>query len=261
MKSIMLVEGKMDFILYSYYLSKVCGWESLDIKENKSRKKAIEIRLSSMKVDNPATQGYAWYFRNDDLLCVYAVGSKDNFDDALKQIADINLKTSAEKFGKIAVISDRDDSNAEARLLRSIMNTLSDSNIIFNDVLHNTWNQSDGYESMGEIFQISLLPLVIPFEESGTIEIFLLNCRKELNEGEKVLIEDICRFVDELTESDYVKGNYLTERGLIPKSKLSAYFSVVSPNRTFDVGNKLLESVPWEKYLEFQQTLHLLSEI
>lgn len=91
MKSIILCEGKTDLILYSYYLSKVCGWESLDKIENRSRKKAIKNRLSNMKIDNAGTQDYAWYFRNDDILCIYAVGSKDSFTDGLKQIADINL--------------------------------------------------------------------------------------------------------------------------------------------------------------------------
>ena len=138
MKSILLCEGKTDLILYSYYLNKVCGWESIDKKENRSFKKTLGSRLSSMKVDNPDTQQYAWYFRDDELVCMYAVGSKDNFTDALKHLA---------------------------------------------------------------------------------------------------------------------------ERGLIPKSKLGAYFSVISPNRTFDVGNKILESIPWEKYLGFHQTLHLLREM
>ena len=261
MKSIVLCEGKTDFILYSYYLSKVCGWESLDKKENRAYKKAIDNRLSKMKVDNADTQGFAWYFRGDDFLCIYAVGSKDNFADGLKQIVDINLKTSVEKFSKVAVISDRDDLRAEESQIKQITDSIAASNIYFTHVLHNTWNESDEYESMGDVYRIYLLPLVIPFEEAGTIEIFLLNCRKEINDGEKTLIEDVCNFIDELKENSYIKSNYLTERGLVPKSKLSAYFSVVSPNRTFDVGNKILESIPWEKYLEFQETLRLLSEI
>ena len=115
---------------------------------------------------------------------------------------------------------------------------------------------------MGETYSISLLPLMIPIDETGTIEIFMLNCRKEINEGqEETLINDICIFIDRLTENDYVKREYLSGRGIIPKAKLGAYFSVVSPNRTFDAGNKILESIPWENYQGFHQSLHLLSDI
>ena len=74
-------------------------------------------------------------------------------------------------------------------------------------------------------------------------------------------VENVCSFIDGLTENEYIKSNYLFKRGLIPKSKLGTYFSIVSPGRTFDGYNKILESIPWEKYLEFQQTLKLLSEI
>jgi len=261
MKSIILCEGKTDFILYSYYLSKVCGWESLDKKENRSQKDKIHYRLSNMKIDNSDTQGFAWYFRGEDLLCIYAVGSKDSFADGLEQIADINIKTSEEKFGKVAVISDRDDSHAENEIIKSVKASLSKSSIRFRHILHNTWNESEEYEETGDVYHLALLPLIIPFNESGTIEIFMLNCRKEISEGENALIESIYRFIDEIAENDYVKRNYLSERGLIPKSKFSTYFSIISPNRTFDAGNKILESIPWEKYTEFQKTLRLLSEI
>ena len=89
----------------------------------------------------------------------------------------------------------------------------------------------------------------------------MLNCRKEIGEGEHELIDNVCYFIDGLSDNDYVKKNYLSSRGIIPKSKLSAYFSIVSPNRTFDVGNKILESIPWEKYLKFHQTLQPLNDL
>lgn len=257
MKNIILCEGKTDAILYSYYLIKVCGWKFID----ESHKKTFENKLSKMNIDNAATQASDWYFHGDDILCIYTVGSKDNFADGLKQIVDINLKTSAEKFTKIVVLSDRDDSCSEDLIIKMIKDSFSNSNIKFKRVLHNEWNKSEEYENMGETYDISVLPLVIPFEESGTIETFMLNCRKEINIGENALILNVYHFIDELIKNDYVKNNYLSRRGFVPKAKLGVYFSVVSPNRTFDVGNKILESIPWEKYTEFQQTLQLLSEI
>ena len=260
MRSIILCEGKTDAILYSYYLGKVCGWESLDKKENQARKKEIAKRLT-MQVDNSDTQEFYWYFRGDDILCIYAVGSKNNFADGVKQVVDINEYTSNDKFNKIAVISDRDDIRSENSLIKDITDSFSNSNIVFKQVNHNEWNKSDEYEYMGETYCMSLLPLVVPFEESGTIETFLLNCRKEIGEGEQTLVGNIYSFIDGLMENEYIRSHYLFKRGLIPKSKLGTYFSIVSPGRTFDGYNKILESIPWEKYLEFRQSLKLLSEI
>ena len=159
MKNIILCEGKTDAILLSYYLSKVCGWEFLDKKENRR----FKARLSSMKIDNAGNQNFDWYFCDNDILCIYAVGSKDNFSDALEQVAAINLQTSSEKFSKVALISDRDDLYSESIILKAINQAFSKPNINFKNILHNTWNESDGYESMGETYRISILPLIIPF--------------------------------------------------------------------------------------------------
>ena len=119
MKSIILCEGKTDLVLYSYYLCKVNGWRSVDKKENRAHKKSIESRLSRMKIEGANNQEFAWYFRGDDILCIYAVGSKD-FSDGLLQVVAINLKTSEEKFSKVAVISDRDDLRSESEIMKSV---------------------------------------------------------------------------------------------------------------------------------------------
>jgi len=259
MKSIILCEGKTDLILYSYYLNKLCGWQFIDI--NRAYKSKSKDRLLKMTINNRDTQEYNWYYRENDILCIYAVGSKYNFINALEEIVLLNLAASNDNFDKVVIISDRDDSNSEVEIIKNIWTYFSKSSIKFKHIFHNKWNVSDDYDDSGNIFRLALLPLIIPFNESGTIEIFMLNCRKEISDGENTLIEDIYRFIDELAENNYVKSNYLQERGLIPKSKLSTYFSIVSPNRTFDVGNKILESIPWERYTEFHKTLHLLSEI
>jgi len=183
MKSIILCEGKTDLILFSYYLYKVCGWKSLDKKEHKADKKRLANRLSTMKTsyDN---QAYSWYFNNDDILCIYAVGSNSLIVDGLQQI-----------------------------------------------------------------------------EETGTIETFLLNCRKDINASEKLLVENCNSFVNEQDSNYYVHTQYLSQRGIKPKTKLGVYFAIVSPNRTYDEGSRILESVPWEEYVNFRDTFELLNGI
>jgi|GEM_PF-419749 len=260
MKSIILCEGKTDLILFSYYLYKVCGWKSLDKKEHKADKKRLANRLSTMKTsyDN---QAYSWYFNNDDILCIYAVGSNSLIVDGLQQIIDININTSSDNFEKIVVISDRDDEMTEEKIIRDIGDTFNANNIRFGQILHNQWNVSNEYMNMEEALKISLLPIIIPFEETGTIETFLLNCRKDINASEKLLVENCNSFVNEQDSNYYVHTQYLSQRGIKPKTKLGVYFAIVSPNRTYDEGSRILESVPWEEYVNFRDTFELLNGI
>jgi hypothetical protein len=260
MKSIIICEGKTDLILYSYYLSKVSGWQSLKKKENRKLKDAIENRLSQMTIEND-NQMCEWYYRGDDILCIYAVGSYSGISNGLSQITSFLYDSSDEKFDKVAVVSDRDDEGVEKELLKTISKTFSEKAISFIKLTHNTWNSSDEFEIEGKNHKISVLPLVIPFNETGTIETFLLNCRREINEGEGNLVDSANDYINELVKDEYVRNNYLSSRGIIPKSKLGAYFSVVSPNKTFEKDNEILASIPWERYSTFHQTLHLLSEI
>ena len=260
MKSIILCEGKTDLVLYSYYLIKVCGWKSLDEKENRTDKKRFLSRLSSFSVDYD-NQKFCWYFKNDDLLCIYAVGSNDLFAEGLQQIIEINMLTSAENFEKVVILSDRDDEESEPGIIKAASSVFNKNNIQFTDITHNSWNTSDEYDDMGEKKKITLLPLVIPFDETGTIETFLLNCRKEINDNEKSLVESIDKFINELDKNEYVHKNYMLQRGLKPKVKFGAYFALISPNKTFDEGNKVLISIPWEQYTGFHKVLGLLIEI
>jgi hypothetical protein len=259
MKSIIICEGETDLVLYSYYLSAVCGWQSLDKKENRSLKNAFNKRITDMKVEGN-NQKFAWYYRNTDILCIYAVGSRNNISDGLNQIIAL-YSSSEENFDKVVVVSDRDNEGAEKEILKTISETFSKKGIVFAQMVHNHWNSSDTIEIMGEYHEILLLPLIIPFDESGTIETFLLNCRREISEDEDKLVDSAYSYIDELAEIEYVHNTYLPRRGLVPKSKLAAYFSVVSPDKVYAKEKKILEAIPWERYSTFHQTLHLLSEI
>lgn len=263
MKSIILCEGKTDLILLSYYLSKVIGFKSIDKKEYKEYKSRLKHKLNKFsKINN--NQDYSWYFRDEDnILCIYATGSNNNLINGLEQVIDINMNTSTETFDKIVIISDRDDEKVEKNITDEIFKVFDKNNIKINTLLHNMWNESNKYKTFGleEESTIKVLPLIIPFEETGTLETFLLNCRKTSNEADKIVIEKGDLFIEELNSNELVRTKYLNSRGNIPKVKLELYFSVVSPNSTFVEGDKILTSIPWEKYQYIRECFKELDKI
>jgi hypothetical protein len=263
MKSIILCEGKTDLYLLSYYLGKVAGWKSVKSKAYKEMKRKLEEKLSSF-ANHSDNQEVEWYFNdNEDVLCIFATGSNNMIKDGLKQVINLNMNTSEQNFDKVAVVSDRDDEHVEAALLREIKAVLTKNNIGFDTLVHNQWNVSNPYLTNGleDEHRLSLLPIIIPFDENGTIETFLLNARKEIDPAEKRIVTSGNDLVDVLAKDPDVKSKYLSPRGIRPKAKLGVYFAIVSPNRTYDEGNRVLLSIPWEELGEVQRTFKELAQI
>lgn len=262
MKSIILCEGKTDLILLSYYLDKVAGWRSIDKKENKSCKLKLKDKINKFNKES-RNQDYYWYFKDNNVLCIYATGSNNMIIDGLEQVIDLNMNTNAEKFDKVAIVSDRDDEYVDKGLFQQIEEVFNKNNITFNAIAHNVWNESNMYSTFGleEEDVIEILPLIIPFEETGTLETFLLNSRKSLCQEDRAIIDKGNLFVDELCKDEAIKSKYLKSRGIVPKVKLGVYFSVASPNSTFEAGDKILTSIPWEKYTYIRECFKELERI
>ena len=257
MKSIIICEGKTDLILISYYLCQAAAWHHLNGREKKNH----EDRLLNFKVDNKSTQDFDWYTNSkSDLLCIYAVGSIDRIGDGLGQVVGINLFSNSEPFDKVIIICDRDDDNVEKSIFEEMHSAIGSNMNITSDFANNTWT-SLTYNLFGNTLTTEILPLIIPLDEVGTLETFLLNCRKSIDGCESELVDKCGEFVGELQKADMIRGRYMYRRGIRPKILLGTYFSVVSPNRTFDAGNKILTSVNWEEYAQFNKTFKCLLDL
>ncbi len=256
MKSILICEGKTDLYLLSYYLGKVHGWESTETPENRNRYKS---RKNPVLKKATKEQKQEWYVLNDDILALFSSDGNSQIENVFQNILTQHKNTSDEPFEKIVILTDRDDELTESNLIRSISRLCMEYEIaLHNELCNNCWC-SASYENNGDEREMEILLMIIPFEETGTIETFMLNC---MAETESELVERCRNFVDHLCDEengiDYVRTNYLNSRGIIPKAKFSTYFSIVSPNRTFDAGDRILRSIPWEEYREMQETFHLL---
>lgn len=264
MKSVIICEGKSDSIFLSYYLSSLYNWKSVDCKDGKEwlRRNDNERRLNKFEAFSDKPDCY-WYYRDNDdnILGIYPVQSNSNIGKGIDQVLNINLITSSTPIDKLVILTDRDDENVEGRIYSLLSAKLQARKVkICGNIRNNEWIRTS-YNNNGEIKEFDILLLIIPFETTGTIESFLLDCLSKRNSEEHNLVDLCDNFIELALKEDYIKNTYLSKRGIIPKAKFSAYFSVTSPNRTFDAGDKILKSIPWEEYTHTQQTFQLLSQL
>ena len=98
---------------------------------------------------------------------------------------------------------------------------------------------------------------VIPFEENGALETFLLNAISQNDEYDKEIINKGNIFVDEIDS----EKRYLNRRRYITKAKFDVYFSVRTSAEQFTERQNILRNINWEKYEEIQESFKKLKEL
>lgn len=101
---------------------------------------------------------------------------------------------------------------------------------------------------------MELLLLVIPFEDTGAMETFLLNAIANDSAYDAEIIRKGNQFVEEVDK----ERRYLTKRRYITKSKFDVYFSIRTAAEQFVERQNILKRVPWEQYSQIQRSAELL---
>lgn len=99
--------------------------------------------------------------------------------------------------------------------------------------------------------------MIVPFEENGAMETFLLHAIAENDVYDKEIIEKCNNFVD---GADPLK-RYLSKRRLITKAKFDTYFSIRTSAEQFTERQNILKNIKWEKYTALQADFGLLAEL
>ena len=103
----------------------------------------------------------------------------------------------------------------------------------------------------------SLLILVIPFEETGAMETFLLNAISQNNSYDAGIIGNCNTFVSNIDK----EKRYLTKRRYITKAKFDVYFSVRTAAEQFMERQNILKNIEWEKYIKIQKDFEKLGDL
>lgn len=245
---IILCEGSTDFVLLQYYMQKVFHWE--DSKKSTYHYKSQKSRLLKSGKNS---------------LTIAPSGGCSELPSELEDILEYNKNsTISEFFDKIVIITDNDDSSERKKILESISARISytDSSIV--KVKNNEWTEFDIQRKFSPLtVKCNILPLIIPFDENGAMETFLLNAISESNEYDKSIIEKSNDFIDEVSGiQNTISGEeYLKHRRDKTKAKFDVYFSIRTPAEQFNKRRDILKGVPWEKYDSIQTCFCKLSEL
>lgn len=88
------------------------------------------------------------------------------------------------------------------------------------------------YENeMQERKSFMIRPVIIPFQENGSIESLLMSAVSKKGSHENVIVQKANSYIDETLQSGCAK-NYLTQRRLIQKAKFSSMISIINPDRS-----------------------------
>ncbi len=234
MTSVILCEGKTDAVLISYYLIKVNNWQF-------KAKPQIKVPISEN-----SNQSASWYtLANNDLL-IWGVGGKNNFNNAIRDILEIN-KLSENAFENIIIVTDRDASEADSDIADSLKNEFCKVNENDSFSLHNReWTSFNYTNSFQTKCTMNTSCLIIPFEKSGALETFLLDSLREDIEKREI-IDSCIKFVNGIDSTKYVN----TDR-LKLKSQLGVTFAIFSPEKVFTQLDLMLKQIPWEQYKTIQ---------
>ena len=243
MKSIILCEGSTDFVLLQYFMRKVYGWEDKKTNEQARSKYIRYIRTM---------------FKDADSLSIGGCGGSNRILPGFDHIMEYNsLSAESESYDKVVIITDRDECETERVFIEKLEKILQERNMKAQECVNNKWVGCLYKNGHGKDCVFSLLILVIPFEETGAMETFLVNAISQNNSYDAGIIENCNTFVSNIDK----EKRYLTKRRYITKAKFDVYFSVRTAAEQFMERQNILKNIEWEKYIKIQKDFEKLGDL
>lgn len=244
MRSVILCEGSTDFVLLQHFMRRTYQWEYKSNKQiNIAGQSALECTLQ----------------KDDNTVSIIGCGGCNRLIPCLNYELMLNsVSALGEAYDKIVIITDRDEVLTEQEFSEQIEYQIKVYNGKYSGLItNNEWMEFSFINGYGDELKTKLLMLVIPFEETGAMETFLLNAIAEQDEYDKYIINQCNAFVDNVDN----QRKYLNKRRYITKAKFDVYFSVRTSAEQFNERRNIIKNVAWEKYPLIQNSFDKLGEL
>lgn len=249
MKSIIICEGETDFAFLQQFMIKANGW-----KDFKSSDKKKNPSFKPKEIENAESRDFE---KGYDMLTICSCGGCGNIKAVFEAVIRRNQNENDDdaRYSKIVVLTDNDEDGVEKKIISDLISASG----VDAKISNRNWTRLSFSDMVGDSFDTDLLLLVIPFDEHGALETFLLNSVSEQNPYDAEIIRKAREFVG---NADPEK-RYLTHRGFKTKAELYAYFSIRIDysKEQFKQRKSILKNVPWEKYENMQESFKELRKL
>lgn len=236
MKRAVICEGKTDAVLIGYFLSRTFGWRYI---------KPVPVQLPADR-KNEELNWFEHPDRRGQEAVVWGAGGIDLIPEKLRHIV---TRTRAERnpeyrFERIVLFFDRDQRD-DAQCATLASEWIAQSGMILQNALAlNRWGngRTQLEKTPAEDHTMSLVAVVLPPENRGALETFLMDCLGNHSEVDRRVVEGANQLVTMLPREPY-----LTKRRYRPKAALGSVLSVLSPEWVFGELDQRLLAVEWER--------------
>lgn len=246
MKSIIICEGETDFVFLQHFMIKVNGWKDSKQNSNPSFKSHVHNSLSRD------------FFKDSNMLTIISCGGCGNIKTVFEEVIRKNENEieDSERYTKIVVLTDNDDDCVETRIVSELNDSVKNNIPISSN---NNWTSLTFKDASQNQFNCELLLLIIPFNENGALETFLLDSVSKADSYDAEIIRKAKEFVD----SADPEKKYLTHRGFVTKAKLYAYFAIrIEPTKNhFRQRKDIFTKIPWEEYENIREVFKELKKL
>lgn len=207
MKSIILCEGGTDLTLIQYFMEKVNGW-----KYHSNRPKLFDLEQQKR------------FKKEDKILEIGATGGCSEIPKYFSKILAYQRIGSnfEERYENIVIITDNDEIDTFDNMKATLEKLFNEHSVtVENNIANDNWINCSCENGAQDIINFRVLLLIIPFDEEGALETFLLKAIASKDEYDNEIIEKGNIFVETVDP----QKKYLVRRRYVTKAKLDVYFS------------------------------------
>jgi len=254
MRSLIVCEGKTDLYVIQRYLEKILNWKYVD-------KSALPDRYGGFPDESGENPKFETCKKGDDYVDICAAGTIERMDEGFGFLYRLNQQNLNFPVTQIFIIIDRDKREIEDRL-KKIITDARRYGVQINKLQNEKSNKFELTFGV-ETYLLNVIPIIIPFDEYGSLETLLLKSIGGKNDEKKYVTSLAENYVESYIDMypDKKKRLYLKKDKLPAKAKLSAAISITHPDRTAVPFRELVMSHNWEEHKLIKEHFKMLNEL
>lgn len=233
MRSVILCEGTDDLWFLAYYLHKAKHWNVVKRSQWKGAKIPADVGSQDVQyMELPDTA---------HMLAIKSTDGQGNLEKSAKDILKLIEDTPTFPVDNLIIFRDCDDRTPEE--LTAEMETWFPNGIALENDRESKYVVSQMLKDEYD-FELTVLPLIIPFDEAGAIETLLVQAIADHSVDGKYAAEHAKQYID---DAHTAVSEYLQSQRSVTKAKYAAAMSIVDPTHSRDEFRKLMMATPWEE--------------